>query len=130
MLADSHPAIVDDLLEAEVSKGFLIGPFGLWRVIPIGVVWGKFSNKYRLIYDLSAPHSSHVTSFNSLIPPEEFSLKYSSVDLAIQHILQLGRGTWLFKADIINAFKLLPIRPAPGNGMALNSASTIIFPLG
>ena len=115
--AENNPAIVDELLQAELSKGFLIGPFppspfSMWRVSPIGVVSGKFSNKFRLIYDLSAPHSSHIPSLNSLIPSEEFSLKYSSVDLAIQHILQLGRGAWLSKADITDAFKLLPISPA------------------
>lgn len=39
-------------------------------------------------------------------------MQYSSVDLAIQHILQTGKGTWLSKADISDAFKLLPIKPS------------------
>lgn len=117
MSADSHAPIVNELLKAEVSKGFVIGPFVLpplcmWRVSPIGVVCSKFSNKYWLIYDLSVPHSSHTPSLNSLIPSEEFSIKYSSVDLAIQHNLQLGRGTGLSKAHIADVFKLLPIKPA------------------
>ncbi|XP_077319473.1 uncharacterized protein LOC143941699 [Lithobates pipiens] len=86
-------------------------PFSVWRVSPIGLVKGKFSNKLRLVYDLSAPHFSHVPSLNSLIPSEEFGLKYSSVDLAIQTILRLGAGAWLSKADIVDAFKLLPIHP-------------------
>lgn len=79
---------VDLLLQFELEKGFVIGPFSklplrIWRVNPLGLVKGKFSNKLRLIYDLSAPHCSHVPSLNFLIPLEEFSLKYASVDQAI-----------------------------------------------
>ncbi|XP_077319609.1 uncharacterized protein LOC143942234 [Lithobates pipiens] len=108
---------IDQLLQSELDQDFVIGPFvqppfNTWRVSPIGLVKGKFSNKLRLVYDLSAPHSSTVPSLNSLIPSEEFSLKYASVDMAIQAILKTGTGTWLSKADISNAFKLLPIHPS------------------
>lgn len=51
------------------------------------------------------------SSLNSLIPSEEFSLKYSSIDLAIQAITSIGAGAWLSKTDISDAFKLLPIEP-------------------
>ncbi|XP_073485049.1 uncharacterized protein [Aquarana catesbeiana] len=81
------------------------------RVSPIGLVKGKFSNKLRLVYDLSTPHCSHIPSLNSLIPSEEFTLKYSTVDSAIQSIILAGAGAWLSKADISDAFKLLPIDP-------------------
>lgn len=65
--------LVDDLLQDELAKGFIIGPFlsspfSMWRVSPTGVVKGKFSNKFHLIYDLSAPYSSLIPSLNSLIP--------------------------------------------------------------
>lgn len=68
---------VDLLLQSELEKGFVIGPFStlpfrVWRVNPLGLVKGKFSNKLQLIYDLSAPHCPHVPSLNSLIPSEEF----------------------------------------------------------
>lgn len=95
---------VDALLQSELDKGFVIGPFCIppfwfWRVSPLGLVKGKFSNKLRLIYDLSAPHCSMVPSLNSLIPSEEFSLKYASVDQAIQQIIRVGEGVWLSKAS-------------------------------
>lgn len=64
------------------------------------------------MYDLSAPHSSHIPSLNSLIPSEEFSLKFSSVDMAIQAVIKAGTGAWLSKADISDAFKLLHIHPS------------------
>ncbi|XP_040181179.1 uncharacterized protein LOC120914567, partial [Rana temporaria] len=108
---------IDSLLQSEVDKGFVIGPFPkspfpVWRVSPIGLVKGKFTNKVRLVYDLSAPHCSHIPSLNSLIPSAQFSLKYASVDLAIQTIISIGPGAWLSKADISDAFKLLPIKPS------------------
>lgn len=78
----------------------------------MGLVKGKFSNKLRLLYDLSAPHCSQVPCLNSLIPSEEFFLKYASVDQAIQSIIGAGEGAWLSKADIADAFKLLPILPS------------------
>lgn len=74
------PGSVDLLLQTEVEKGFLIGPFvtppfDSWCVNQIDVALGKFSNKKHFIYDLSAPHSLSTPSLNSLVPPEEFSLK-------------------------------------------------------
>lgn len=107
---------ITTLLQTELDRGYIIGPFtqspfSVWRVSPIGLVKGKFSNKLRLVYDLSAPHCSHIPSLNSLIPSEEFTLKYSTVDSAIQSIILAGAGAWLSKADISDAFKLLPIDP-------------------
>ncbi|XP_073462542.1 uncharacterized protein [Aquarana catesbeiana] len=107
---------ITTLLQTELDRGYIIGPFtqspfSVWRVSPIGLVKGKFSNKLRLVYDLSAPHCSHIPSLNTLIPSEEFSLRYSTVDSAIQSIILAGAGAWLSKADISDAFKLLPIDP-------------------
>ena len=56
-------------------------------------------------------HSDH-PSINSLIDKESYSLSYVSVDDAIRRIHQLGRGAWMNKADIQDAFKLLPIKPS------------------
>ncbi|XP_056425816.1 uncharacterized protein LOC130367424 [Hyla sarda] len=114
--ATSDPDSVSTLIQTELDKGFIIGPFvespfDIYRVSPIGLATGKFNNKKRLIYDLSAPYSSTIPSLNALIPADEFALKYSSVDEAIAIILSLGRGAWLSKADISDAFKLLPIMP-------------------
>ncbi|XP_056419586.1 uncharacterized protein LOC130361049 [Hyla sarda] len=112
--AVNDPAVVTELINAELMKGYMIGPllvspFRSWRVSPVGVVTGKFNGKKRLIFDLSAPHGSLIPSINSLIPSEEFSMHYSSIDQAIQVILALGPGTWMAKADITDAFKLLPL---------------------
>ncbi len=86
-------------------------PFNLFRISPIGVATRKFSGKKRLIIDLSAPHNSPFPSINSLIPLDEFSLKYHDIDQAIDMIKIAGRGAWLAKIDITSAFKVMPIHP-------------------
>ncbi|XP_063312611.1 uncharacterized protein LOC134612189 [Pelobates fuscus] len=115
--AMADPDAIDRLIQKEVDQGFVIGPFdtppfAVWRTNPIGLVTGKSSNKQRLILDLSAPHASATPSLNSLIPSEEFSLQYATIDNAIMAILSAGIGAWLSKTDIVNAFKLLPIHPS------------------
>lgn len=112
------PEAVRRLVDEEVSKGFLIGPyfvppFVTFRINPLGLVESKYSKKKRLIVDLSAPHDhSDHPSINSLIDKESYSLSYVSVDDAIRRIQLLGRGAWMNKADIQDAFKLLPIKPS------------------
>ena len=95
---------------------FLLGPFesppfDTYRVSPIGVATGKYSNKKRLIVDLSAPHDniSH-DSINGTIDKVVCSLSYVKVDDAIRVIQQKGRNAQLCKTDISDALKLMPIR--------------------
>ena len=115
--SERNPDIVTDLLHSEVEKGYLIGPycsppFDLFRINPIGLVQGKYSKKYRIIVDLSAPHNdSNNASLNSLIDKSEYSLSYVRLDDAIAAIREFGEGTILSKTDIVDAFKLIPIAP-------------------
>lgn len=100
-----------------MSKGYVIGPcvsppFSLFRVNPLGVAIRKYSGKKRLILDLSAPHSGSHPSINSLIPKPPFSLFYATVAHAIALIKKAGPGAWLAKADITDAFKILPVHPS------------------
>lgn len=113
----NEPSVVDALIEKEVGKGFMIGPFDdapfpLYRINPIGIATRKYSGKKRLIIDLSAPHDGSDQSINSLIPAAQFSLFYSTVDDAIKFIKIAGRGAWLAKADITDAFKVMPLHPS------------------
>ena len=116
--ARRSPDIVTKLLQEEVDQGFLISPFdkspfAVCRISPLGVVFGKYSAKPRLILDLSWPHDDdEVSSINNLIDKDECSLTYSTIDQAIHNILLTGRDSFLCKCDIASAFKLLPIRPS------------------
>ncbi|XP_076158650.1 uncharacterized protein LOC143141830 [Alosa pseudoharengus] len=87
----------------------------LFRRIPVnslGVATRKYSGKKRLIFDMSSPHSDLVASINESIPLHPFSLYYASVDNAIHLIKVAGQGAWLSKADITDAFKIMPIHPS------------------
>jgi hypothetical protein len=116
--AINDPEFVTSALQSEVDQGFMIGPyddppFATYRISPIGVAVGKYSGKKRLIVDLSAPHDSPDTpSINELIPKEEFSLTYVTMDDAISILKQLGPLAFMNKLDISQAFKIIPIKPS------------------
>ena len=113
----NEPEIATQLIEKEVTKGFMLGPFKkpplpAFRASPVGIATRKYSGKKRLIIDLSAPHSGPIPSINSLIPREPYSLFYATVDHAMLLIKQAGRGAQLSKADISDAFKVMPLHPS------------------
>ena len=61
--ARNQPDAVSRLLEEELNKGYIIGPFEEspfhpFRINPLGIAEGKYSKKLRLIVDLSAPHNN------------------------------------------------------------------------
>lgn len=114
--AKRQPESTYELLQTEVERGYVVGPFNsvpfeLYRISPLGIAVGKYSGKKRLIVDLSAPHDNDEhPSLNELIDKEEFSLSYVTIDTAIRKIKTLGKGAWLCKVDIKDAFKLCPIK--------------------
>jgi hypothetical protein len=116
--ARSDPESVSKLLQTELDKGYLIGPFDTppfdtYRINPIGLAVKRFSGKKRLIVDMSAPRENlDYPSINSLISKDQFSLSYVKVDDAINIIKSLGPGSWLCKTDITDAFKQIPIMPS------------------
>ena len=54
---------------------------------------------------MSAPHEP---SLNELVDKEEFSLQYVSTDDAVKIIKISGVKSWLIKADITDAFRVMP----------------------
>ena len=73
-------------------------------------------NKWRLIVDLSHP-AGH--SVNDGIPKDLCSLTYITVDMAIEQLVTLGRGTLMAKIDIKSAFLLLPVDPTDRHLLAM-----------
>ena len=116
--AKKDPNATSELLQTELERGYLIGPFHsapyeTYRVSPLGIAIGKYSGKKRLIVDLSAPHQNEQhKSLNELIDKEEFSL-----------LGKLGKNSWLCKVDIRDAFKLVPIHESlwPFHGVKWNN---------
>ena len=71
--------------------------------------------KWRLIVDLSHPKGASV---NDGIDPELCSLVYTSVDEAVNRVLQRGRV--LAKIDIASAYRIIPVHPrAPADDRPL-----------
>ena len=114
--ARNDPIKTTELINDELRKGYLIGPFHeppfeVYRINPISLAQKKYSDKKRLVVDLSAPHNdSENQSLNELISKEEFRLSYIKFEEAIEIIQRLGRYTWLCKTDLHDAFKQLPVR--------------------
>nr|XP_010778599.1 PREDICTED: uncharacterized protein LOC104953359 [Notothenia coriiceps] len=130
--AAKEPNIVSQLIDKELLKGYIIGPFSsspfsVFRSNPIGIATRKYSGKKRLIFDLSAPRSDPFCSVNSIIPPDQFSLHYASVDNAIKMIKFTGHGALLSKADITDAFKIIPIHPSQWNLFGIKWESKLYF---
>ena len=114
--AIEHPDVVSKKLQKELAAGHIAGPFDCpppnLKISPLGVVPKKTPNEFRLIHHLSYSEKGHDgSSVNEGIPREECRVQYATVDEAVQKIKKLGGNPWLFKVDIRNTFRIIPVRP-------------------
>lgn len=101
---------VTKVINADLAAGKLYGPFSTppfskYIVSPLGAFRKRDGIKVRVIHDLSFPKSSSV---NSEIDPEDFSLKYSSVDCAVQ-ACRAYTAPYLASVDLKDAYKAIGI---------------------
>lgn len=112
--AYEHPEVIDAYLSSECLLGRVLGPFTQPPPCPLhinrfGVIPKRAQpGKWRLIVDLSFPDGASV---NEGIPPDLCSLRYPSLEVAIQQILQMGQGARLSKLDIKDAYRIVPVHP-------------------
>ena len=112
--ARSHPNVVDDYLQTEINLNRVAGPFPSsslpsYQISRFGVIPKNLQlDKWQLTVDLSHPKGGSVKCG---IPKQLCSLKYVTLNDAIQTILALGPGTLLAKIDIKSAFRFLPVHP-------------------
>lgn len=105
---------MDVKLEKELRAGRLAGPFKSPPFSPfiispaLGVVPKKTPGDFRLIQHLSFRAGS---SINDGIPENFSSVSYATISDAICQIKLAGRGSFLSKTDIKNAFRIIPISP-------------------
>lgn len=109
--ATDLPHIVQEKINKEIIEGRVAGPFSerpmdTLRVSPIGLVPKKTPGEYRLIHHLSYPQGFSVNDF---IDPRLTSVQYTSFDEAVHMLQDLGQNCKLFKMDLKNAFRLLPV---------------------
>ena len=113
-LSVNNPQTVTEYLSKEVALGrmwtILAGkwPKGL-QTSPLGLIPKKNRpGKWHLIVDLSSPENKSV---NSGINQEVASLAYASLDHLAGLVVSAGRGSFLVKADIKEAYRIVPVHP-------------------
>lgn len=108
-----HPDVVRQKLDKEIALGRVAGPFDCpplptLRISPIFIATKK-NGDFRLIHNLSHPDQNSVNDF---IDSKFCSVRYSSIDDAVQMVKRIGNGGKLAKADIKSAFRLLRVSPS------------------
>ena len=109
-----NPGVVAARISAEMEVGRLFGPVAqhiahLVHCSPIGLVLKSHqTNKWRLIVDLSSPQDH---SINDGVSSDWCSMKYASVDDAVETILRLGRFTKLIKINVKEVYLIVPVHP-------------------
>ena len=110
----SNMSVVQDKLDKELRLGRIAGPFvdppfENFIVSPLGLVPKKNPGEFRLIHDLSFPKGNSV---NSHIDPQFSTVQYEVLDHCIEIIQSLGSGCLVAKADLRDAFRIIPVSPA------------------
>ena len=109
-----HPEVTQKKLDIELELGRIAGPFKhppLEKMVfsPLGIVPKKNSGEFRLIHDLSFPKGDSV---NSHIDPQHSSVQYEVLDRCVEIIQSIGKGCLVAKADLKDAFRIVPLAPA------------------
>jgi len=106
------PSVISEYLNREVSLGRMIKlppnfcPPGI-HLSPLGIIPKKHKpGKWRLIVDLSSPDKASV---NNGISESLSLLSCFSVDHLSALVLEAGRGAFSTKADIKEAYRMLPV---------------------
>ena len=108
-----NPNAVAEHLSEELRLGRIVGPvhqslLGHVQISPLGLISKTHSDKWRMIMDLSALRGRSV---NDGISPSLCSLRYTSVDNAVDIIMKLGQSTELVKMDLSNVYYMVPVHP-------------------
>ena len=98
-----------------MDAGRVAGPFKIppknLKVSPLGLV-PKNNGGFRVIHNLSYSQNSDFPSVNEGIPHEACRVQYAEIQDAISLVRSAGRGCYMARSDIQNAFKIIPINPA------------------
>ena len=112
-----NPKVTWELINDEIQKGFIIGPFqekpieGLFCVLINIIEKETSSGLYCLVQDFSYPWGDPTNGINALVPGENKKVHYARIDDVARMALQLGNPSYAMRIDIKHAFKLLPLSP-------------------
>jgi len=109
--ARDDPAVITRRIDEELAQGRLLEINDEWapfvHTSPLGSV-PKRPTGSRLIHHLSAPWGSSV---NDTISAADAHVTYGSVDNAAKHLVQIGKGAFMFKIDFKDAFRHVHVHP-------------------
>ena len=121
--AKENETLVLEKINKEIHLGRIAGPFIApplpdFRVSPLGLIPKKEPGSFRLIHDLSQPQ---LESVNSYIEDANATVKYETLDCIVDLLCKFGTGALMAKCDILEAFRIIPIRQQDHNllGMKL-----------
>lgn len=108
---NKNPHIAKQKVLIELKAGRVAGPYKkpplpTFRCSPLGLVEKSQKGKFRLIHHLSFPEGESV---NDYISDQEATVTYTTFDQAVEQVAKLGKGALIAKADLKDAFRLLPI---------------------
>ena len=111
--AREHAEVVDQYFQAQVSKGYMAGPFPSSEcsgvvASSIAVIPKKDPGKFRIIVDMSSPKKA---SINDNIRRQHTHVAYSSVEDAAHLMQHFGTNALLAKIDVKEAYRIIPILP-------------------
>ena len=106
-----HPDLIRNYLASKCALGRVVGPLPteqFWQVHTsrFGLIPKMFPGEWRLIVDHSSPEGASV---NDGVSEHLCSLRYVTVEDAIQEIGRLGRGAQLAKVDTRKAYRNVPV---------------------
>ena len=109
-----HEQFVELKISKEIQQRRVKGPYTApplpnFVCSPLGVVPKKIPGTYRIIHDLSFPRNGN--SINSTIPQLHSTVSLESFDDVANLVLAAGRHAHIAKADIEEAFKIIPMSP-------------------
>ena len=91
-----------------IAGPFVSDPFPNMVYSPLGLVPKKEQGEFRLIHDLSIPKTNSV---NSHILPEFSAVTFQMLDHCVEQLVSLGKGADIAKADLQDAFRIIPVSP-------------------
>ena len=117
-----NQGIVQRKLSKENAKHRIAGPFSTdpftnMVYSPLGLVPKKKSGEFRLIHDLSFPKTNSV---NSHILHEFTTVAFQTLDRRVEQLATLGKGAFIAKAYLQDAFRIIPVSPLITDCLVLN----------
>ena len=111
-----YPHIVQQLVDAEVEKGHILGPFDvlplpnlIYSLINI-VPKTRSPDKFQLMHDLLFPHD-RMNAINDCIPEVNAKVQYHHINKVINLALAMGLTMCRAQVDIKHTFQNLPMHP-------------------